>query len=71
MRESIVAIVMLPFILLAILVFYLLLGIFIMCAYIYSGIQWLFPYEPLSNREKKYWKKVFRLDGIDVKKKKS
>jgi hypothetical protein len=71
MRESIIAIVSLPFILMGIVIFYTFVGIFIMGAYVYSGIQWLFPYTPMTSSEKRYWKKVFRLDGINIKKKKS
>ena len=71
MRESIIAIVSLPFILMGIVIFYVFIGIFIMSAYIYNGILWLFPYTPMTPGEKRYWKKVFRLDGINIKKKKS
>lgn len=70
MRDSIIAIVLLPFILVGIIIFYTFLGIFIVCAYIYSGVQWLFPYERFSDIEKRNWKRFFRLDGINIKRKK-
>jgi hypothetical protein len=70
MRESIIAIVIFPFIMVALVGFYILIGIFIVCAYVYNGIAWLFPYEPLSAKEKRFLKKMFRLDGINIKRKK-
>ena len=70
MRDSIIAIVLLPFILIAIAGFYILIGIFIISAYIYNGILWLFPYERFSDIEKRNWKEIFRLNGIEIKRKK-
>jgi len=70
MRESIIAILILPFVLIALVGFYILIGIFILCAYTYSGIKWLFSYNPITPSEKERWKKILRLDGIDVKGKK-
>ena len=70
MRESIIAILILPFILIALAGFYILIGIFVVCAYVYNGIAWLFSYDSITSSEKKRWKRFFRLDGIDVKGKK-
>jgi hypothetical protein len=69
MRDSIIAIVIFPFVLIALVGFYILLGIFIICAYIYNGILWLFPYTSLTSSDIKKVKRVLRLDGIDIKKK--
>jgi hypothetical protein len=67
MRESLIAIVVFPFIMIALVGFYVCIGIFILGTYIYNGMLYLFPYEPLSDKEKKRLKRFLRLDGIKKK----
>ena len=61
MRESIIAIVIFPFILLALAGFYVLIGIFIVLSVAYSGVT--IAYEWLKELD-------WGFDGVDVKRNK-
>ncbi len=61
MRESIIAIVIFPFILLALAGFYVLIGIFIVLSVAYSGVT--VAYEWLKELD-------WGFDGVDVKRNK-
>ena len=62
MRESIIAIVIFPFILLALAGFYVLVGIFIVLSVAYSGVT--VAYEWLTELD-------WGFDGVDVKRSKN
>ena len=74
-KQDLLYILMIPLIVMFLMGFYLFIGIVILVVFGISGVIWLWdgfkyltPYEPMTPSEKKYWKRVFRLDGIGKKK---
>jgi len=74
-KEDLLYILMIPLIVMFLMGFYLFIGIVMLVVFGIGGVMWLWnginyltPYEPMTPSEKKYWKRVFRLDGIGKKK---